>query len=501
MLVLVVVLAVMAGFEREVKKRLLGFSPHATVYFMPDGEPRVINDWEEMVERLEKVEGVEEAYAQMRDFTLLEYGREIVPVEFHAIDTTNESQMEALEELIDKEKYGGTAQMGLGEKVVVSEPFAKRLGLVVGDLVQLYSARNLNELSRTYQLTDRDPAAVEFADEISAIIGDLRTIMTVAGGKESFKFEELKGVYERILDIYHAEIRPGERELIAQITEVLNSGEKDETEALRLLEAGSVSKVEALFGELGELDMEKEDARVLKDLREVVLPKDLEVIGIFKASDRVLHPSLFVPLPTGQELKGLEGGVEAIGVRVVDPYKVEDPAAGLVQVLSPNWRVITWKQQNEAFVKLIATERAMMYFALSFIILVAAFCMMAVMFTVTIQKKQEIGVMKALGAIPSQIVSVFLYQGMIIGFFGSLLGVGLGLLVIRFREPIHNFFKSIGFDFFPSDFQNMDKLPAHVNPVEVVAIAGGAFILCSLGAYIPARLASRRDAARSLRNF
>ena len=143
----------------------------------------------------------------------------------------------------------------------------------------------------------------------------------------------------------------------------------------------------------------------------------------------------------------------------------------------------------------------MMYFALSFIVLVSAFSMMAVMFTVTIQKRREIGVMKALGAAPGQIVRVFLYQGMILGVFGAVLGVVLGRVVIHFRGEIQLSFRALGFDPFAASFTGFGKLPAYNNPLEQAVIALMAFILCSLAALVPAFFAARSDAAKSLRNL
>ena len=113
------------------------------------------------------------------------------------------------------------------------------------------------------------------------------------------------------------------------------------------------------------------------------------------------------------------------------------------QILGPDWSLLTWGDQYRTFFALINQQRVMMYFALSFIVLVSAFSMMAVMFTVTIQKRREIGVMKALGAAPGQIVRVFLYQGMLLGLLGAVLGVGLGRLVIHFRGPIQGLFRAL----------------------------------------------------------
>jgi len=106
-----------------------------------------------------------------------------------------------------------------------------------------------------------------------------------------------------------------------------------------------------------------------------------------------------------------------------------------------------------------------------------------------------------LGAAPGQIVRVFLYQGMILGFCGAVLGVVLGRLVIHFRGPIQGVFRSLGFDPFAASFTGFGVLPAHHNVSEQVVIAVMAFVLCSLAAWVPAVFAARSDAAKSLRNL
>jgi lipoprotein-releasing system permease protein len=123
------------------------------------------------------------------------------------------------------------------------------------------------------------------------------------------------------------------------------------------------------------------------------------------------------------------------------------------------------------------------------------------MFTVTIQKRREIGVMMALGAAPSQIIRVFLYQGMILGALGGILGVGLGRLVIHFRGNIQMLLRGVGFDPFASSFTGFTILPAHQNPLEQLIFAFMAFVLCSMAALVPAVFAARSDAAKSLRNL
>ena len=281
----------------------------------------------------------------------------------------------------------------------------------------------------------------------------------------------------------------------------MDTSEKDETNEVFRFTADTRVEIEKAIADLNATDMEKMDAETLKSLKSIVLPKEAKVVGIYQASQMAVTPDVFTPLPLAQDLAGLGDSVQGIALRLDNPYNAEAFATEARQALGDEWTLITWGQQYQAFFSLIEQQRGMMYFMLSFIILISAFSMMAVMFTVTIQKRREIGVMKALGAAPGQIVRVFLYQGMILGTLGAILGVALGRVVIHFRGSIQALFRSLGFDPFTSSFTGFDILPAYNDPEEQLKFALMAFVLCSLAALVPAFFAARSDAAKSLRNL
>jgi lipoprotein-releasing system permease protein len=274
----------------------------------------------------------------------------------------------------------------------------------------------------------------------------------------------------------------------------------DEAKVFRF-SAESKLKVEKAIADLNATDEEKMDGATLKGFKTAVLPKEAIVTGIYQASQMTVTPDLFVPLHLAQNLAGLDQGVEGIALRLDDAYKADEFKAVSRGMLDPEWSLLTWGEQYGQFFALIEQQRGMMYITLSLIMIISAFSMMAVMFTVTIQKRREIGVMKALGAAPGQIVRVFLYQGMILGTLGAMLGVGLGRLVIYYIAEIQGFMRTFGFDPFTSSFTGFNRLPTYSDPVEQAKFAIMAFVLCSLAALVPAWFAARSDAAKSLRNL
>ena len=492
--VLIVVLSVHAGFEREVKKLLLGFAPHVEVQ-EPTG---LVGDWESLKERLDQVEGVEGSYALIQDIVLVDAPGYRKPVAFRAIDTEDEGQIEALEELLDKEDYPGSrADLGLDEYTVISRQLAQDLYLTVGDTLEVYASRNFDVVKEAFERTNIEPLQVRLADELSR----LRAIVQEGKGKGPVSVEELERYYQAIQNLLEQDVREAEMAMINQALIELSSVDRNEAQDAYLMTDEVWTKVDEALASIESLDIEAADAASLKNLREIVLPKQLTVWGVYGDSQRTPGPQMFIPLPIGQELTGLTEGVQAVAVRLGDPFHAWQAQEEIRAAVGEEFILTTWMDRHQAQFSLIRTERLMMTFALSFIGIISAFSIMAVMYTVTIQKKQEIGVMKALGASGSQISWVFLWQGLVVGFFGALGGVAFALLIIWQRVAIQKGLARIGFDPFPADFQGFTELPARIMPGFMVSVAVAAWVLCGIAALFPALKAANDDAAKSLRNL
>ncbi len=503
-LVLVVVMAVYAGLERDVKGRLLGFSPHILLRSrLGDSVLEAMVDWRSAATLAKKLPHVEAASAFVADNVIIDVGTYQRPVQFRGIDAADPVQVAGIEKMLDKQNHpDSTADMGIDDRVVISSLLAEQFRLHVGDAIRLYSTRNFEQVMAAYKVTEHPPLREAHADLWQAATAALAKAWHEEDGNFTVPVKVLQDeVYEPLMNLNAEPIREPERQLVEGILVALEANQKDEAAGIYRFKADTKAAIEASIEELNHTDVEKMDGEILKSLKSIVLPREATVSGIYQASQMAITPDLFVPLPLAQDLAGLDDAVQGIALRLDDPYQAEPVAAAARKTLGPEWSLLTWGEQYQGFFALINQQRVMMYFALSFIVLVSAFSMMAVMFTVTIQKRREIGVMKALGAAPGQIVRVFLYQGMLLGLLGALLGVGLGRVVIHFRGPIQASFRAFGFDPFSSSFTGFIQLPAYNNPVEQLVIGFMAFVLCSLAAVVPAFFAARSDAAKSLRNL
>ncbi len=502
-LVLVVVMAVYAGLERNVKGRILGFTPHILLRKAPafPGE-NIMQDWQQELAAAKTLPRVQAATAYVSDNVILDVESWQRPVLFRGIDTSDPGQVQGIANMLDLKNHpDSSADLGIDDRVVISSILAEQLVIGVGDRIRLYSTRNFEEVMRAYKATERPPAREAFAEDWNTAANTLKNGWKPDGDGFTLSFDDYREAYLRLEAIIGEDIRTPERELLESVLIAMDQSAKDEAAGVFRFKAESRESVDQGIAALAATDEEKMDAETLKGLKKIVLPKEAIVIGVYQASQMAVTPDLFVPLPLAQSLAGLGDSVQGIALRLDDAYAAEQVAAPARGSLGRAWQVFTWGDQYRPFFQLINQQRVMMYFALSFIVLVSAFSMMAVMFTVTIQKRREIGVMKALGAAPGQIVRVFLYQGMILGLLGAVLGVSFGRLVIHFRGSIQGLFRLLGFDPFSASFTGFGIMPAHNDPLEQAVIALMAFILCSLAALVPAFFAARSDAAKSLRNL
>lgn len=507
-LVLVVVMSVYAGLERSVKERLLGFSPHVLLRHQYLGAPDTpYSDWKALAEKAKTIPFVQTSLPHIADIAMLDIGSSPRPVSFHGIETSDTSQIRGLTAMLDTDAYpGSSADMGLDDRVIISSSLmnglrANGFEIGLGDKIRLYSTKNFEEVMKAYKSTEDPLVREKYAEEWKPMAADLAGSWKTEGDRILFPSDMLSEIYDTLGGIAVSSIREPEAGLINGILEQMSKADLDREKGAYVFTAESKAAILKNLETLQTHQQEEVDNNILKNLKRFVLPKEAEIIGVYRSSAQANTPDIFAPLHLAQGLAGLENNVQGIALRLTDANHSEETAAYARKAFGPEWDVSTWGDQYQSFFSLINQQRAMMYFVLSFIALISSFSMMAIMFTVTIQKRREIGVMKALGATPSQIIRVFLYQGMILGVAGAILGVALGRLVIHFRGGIQTAMRAVGFDPFSADFLGFGEIPAHNNPMEQAVFALMGFVLCSFAAVVPAFFAARSDAAKSLRNL
>jgi lipoprotein-releasing system permease protein len=232
-----------------------------------------------------------------------------------------------------------------------------------------------------------------------------------------------------------------------------------------------------------------------------VLPDEPIIRGVFKTGQYDYDQNfMLVSTEMAQHLYGIDGGYQAIAVRLKDADQAEAVKEKLNRILPPPFEARTWMDDNYDLFNAIATERVVMTFILFFVMIVAAFGLCSTLITITVQKSREIGLMKALGANDLQVCGVFLFHGLVVGVVGSVFGTIGGLVLLHFRNPFRLFLLgTFHVDVFNSKIYGLPDIPAVIDPVTVTVIAVSALAVCVLAAFLPALNAARLAPARALR--
>jgi len=208
----------------------------------------------------------------------------------------------------------------------------------------------------------------------------------------------------------------------------------------------------------------------------------------------------YTSLQTGQSLFQLNQNVTGLAVELADPAKASDVSRNLTRKLG-GWRAVLWSDDDNARLAAMGNEQTMMQFVLSIIALVAAFSVMNTTITITTQKRREIGVIAAIGAVPGQIVHVFLLQAVIVGVLGTGLGLAGSLLVLWLRNDLRDLITLItGGQVHAVEGVFLSSIPAYLQTWDVAVTCTTSILLCIVAGLLPAWFAARIDPAVALRD-
>ncbi|MBQ4125869.1 MAG: ABC transporter permease, partial [Desulfovibrio sp.] len=219
-----------------------------------------------------------------------------------------------------------------------------------------------------------------------------------------------------------------------------------------------------------------------------------EVAAIFKTGMFEYDSSLaFVTLDACRDVLGLDPGfLSGIEITVDDVFKADAVAQRISNAVGSPFYARNWMEMNANLFAALKLEKIGMFILLAMVVLIGSFSIVATLVMLVMEKTKDIAVMLSMGATRRTIRRIFMLQGTIIGFVGTLLGYALGLTV-GYLLKRYQFIK------LPENVYTLDHLPIIITLSDVLIIGAAAMLLCFLATLYPARQASRLKPAEALR--
>ncbi len=149
--------------------------------------------------------------------------------------------------------------------------------------------------------------------------------------------------------------------------------------------------------------------------------------------------------------------------------------------------VYSWLESNQQLFKLIKIQKVALFLVLFLIVAVALFGMTGTLSMLVSDKKREIAVLSALGISSQKIQRAFIFQGLLIGSSGLILGMGVGLAICG------SFSRLTSLKLPPGIYPGSDQVPILLLWQDCLGVALAVMIASILGAYLPAKQAAATD--------
>ena len=219
-----------------------------------------------------------------------------------------------------------------------------------------------------------------------------------------------------------------------------------------------------------------------------------EVVGIFKTGMFEYDSSLaFISIEQARKVFGMpEDYLTGFEFTVDDVFAVDEIAKRIEDVISSPFYVRTWTEMNANLFAALKLEKIGMFILLAMVVLIGSFSIVATLVMLVMEKTRDIAIMMSMGATRKTIRKIFILQGTIIGFVGTLLGYVLGISV-GYLLKRYQFIK------LPENVYTLDHLPIIITFSDVAIIGCAAMLLCFLATIYPSRQASRLNPTEALR--
>jgi lipoprotein-releasing system permease protein len=222
--------------------------------------------------------------------------------------------------------------------------------------------------------------------------------------------------------------------------------------------------------------------------------KQFKVTGFFESGMYEYDQTFaYINIHDAQEIMRLGDSVTGLDIRVTDVYAARQVAQRITDKLGFPYWARDWMQMNRNLFKALKLERRVMFIILTLIVLVAAFNIASSLIMMVMGKTRDIAILKAMGATERSIRKIFVFNGMVIGAIGTVIGLisGVSICTGLKHYNIHELTGDI--------YYFTTTLPVKLELVDVASIMVAALLICFLATLYPAWQAAKLNPVEAIR--
>jgi lipoprotein-releasing system permease protein len=217
------------------------------------------------------------------------------------------------------------------------------------------------------------------------------------------------------------------------------------------------------------------------------------VAGIFESGFYDLDANwAFTSLPVAQKAFDLSDVVNSVELMLDDIYQAPNVAEAAEKLIGPKLAATTWGEQNKQILNALSMERMVTVITIGLIQLVAALNILITLVMMVMEKHRDIAILMSMGAKARQIRNIFVYEGLLIGAVGTVIGLVTGYALCYFADK----YQWVRLD---QQVYSIAYVPFEPRSIDGLWIAAAAMAVSILATFYPASSASRVAPAESLR--
>ncbi len=205
--------------------------------------------------------------------------------------------------------------------------------------------------------------------------------------------------------------------------------------------------------------------------------RTFKIVGIFQTGSlNYDDQQAFTDIKRVQAMMNKSNRANTIIIKMDDVNAARDLATEIEARIG--YKTVSWQEASEDIMSTLAIRNIIMYTVVSAVLLVAAFGIYNIIFTIIMEKQKDIAILKSMGFRASDIKKIFIIQGCILGVGGVAFGLPFGCLLMLALEQI---------TFEPPGVAEPITMPLDWSAPQFIIAGGFAFIAAVLASYLPAK--------------